>query len=40
MVVTEGGPKNDGSFESAASARIWIANNVKGQPATVRAVTR
>lgn len=39
VVVTEGGPKGDGYFESAASARIWVANNVTGQAATVKPVT-
>lgn len=39
-VVTEGGQKNDGKFVSSAEARIWIAQNVKGVAATVRAVRK
>lgn len=37
-VNAEGGKNGDGKFASAAEARIWIANNVKGVAATVKAV--
>lgn len=39
-LVTEGGVDNDGKFDSSAAARIWIAQNVTGAAATVRAVPK
>ena len=35
---TEGGKNGDGKFSTTAEARIWIASNVKGVAATVRAI--
>lgn len=39
-VQAVGGSKNDGRFETTAEARIWIARNVTGVAATIKAVPR
>lgn len=39
-VVTSGGTNGDGRFTSSAEARLWIARNVKGQAATIKAVPK
>ena len=40
VVVSSGGPENDGQFATSAEARIWIGQNANGQAATVRVVAK
>lgn len=39
-VSTVGGANGDGRFSSSAEARLWIARNVKGEAATIKAIPK